>query len=256
MRHKSSSSEENLLHSVQNALRIVQMLQDEPSIKAAAIGEELGLGRSTVHRLLATLEHEGFLRRDRVQSGYRAGRVLIAIGLTAVGDIDVRKKARSYMEALAAECGETVHLFVLEGPNTRIIDGVEGSYSVRAATDVGVLLPAHATAGGKALLAAMPNAQIRSRFPRGLPKVTASTTTNWESFELELDLTRRRGYAINRGEADESTCGVAVPIVDRGRRLVASLALSIPRDRLTEERIPTLAGELRRQAQRIGETLV
>jgi DNA-binding IclR family transcriptional regulator len=67
------------------------------------------------------------------------------------------------------------------------------------------------------------------------------TSTKWERFLPELDLVRRRGYALNRGEADESTCGIGVPIIDRGRRLIASLALSIPRDRMTDDKTPALA---------------
>lgn len=256
MRNNTSLHEESLLQSVQNALRVLAMFEHQPSIKPAAVGEALGLGRSTVHRLLATLEHEGFVQRDRVQHSYRAGRVLIALGVAAVGDLDVRRKARGCMAELANTTGETVHLFVLEGPNTRIVDGVEGSHSVRVAASIGSLLPAHATAGGKAQLAALPDRELRALFPRGLPSVTATTKTSWVSFEAEMDSIRLRGYAINRGESNDSVWGVAVPILDRARRLVAALALSVPRDRMTDDRAPELAAIVREHAGRIVRTLI
>ncbi len=241
---------------MQNALRILQMLQHQPSIKAVAVGEELGLGTSTVYRLLATLEAEGFVQRDRVQRKYRAGRTLIAIGIAAVGDLDVRRKARAYLDGLALSTGETAHLFILEGPDARIIDSAEGSSAVRVAADTGLLVPAHASAGGKALLAALSNSDLHSLFPRGLPHVTAATLTTWEAFEAEIDVIRKRGYAVNHGEFNEAVAGVAVPIVDRARRLVAALALAVPLERFSDERAYDLADELRQQARLLADTLI
>ncbi|NEB13936.1 IclR family transcriptional regulator [Streptomyces coelicoflavus] len=247
---------EGQLQSVQNALRILRLLRRQPSFKAAALGEELGLGRSTVHRLLATLESEGFVQRDRVQHKYGAGRELIAIGIAAVGDLDVRRKARSYLDGLAASTGETTHLFILEGANTRIIDSAEGTHTVRVAADTGLLAPAHACAGGKALLAALPPGELHELFKRGLPHVTSETITTWEAFEEEIDAIRSRGYAVNDGEFNEAVAGMAVPVVDRARRLVASLALAMPRQRFSEVRARELASELRTQARLLADTLI
>ncbi|MFK0003076.1 IclR family transcriptional regulator [Paenarthrobacter sp. NPDC090520] len=180
----------------------------------------------------------------------------MSIGIAAVGDIDVRKKAHVFMEELGASTGETVHLFVLEGGSARIIDGVGSPQAVRVATAIGALYPAHATAGGKALLAALPGDQLRAMYSRGLPRFTDFTQTRWEAFEPEIEMIRRQGFAVNRGEAQDGVCGVAVPIFDRARRLVASLALSVPRDRINDERIENLATELRHHAADIGEVLV
>lgn len=232
------------------------MLESQPSVKAATIGEALGLRRSTVHRLVATLEHEGLLQRDRTQHSYRAGRVLVGIGIAAVGDLDVRKKARSYMQKLSASTGETVHLHVLEGPNTRIVDAVEGSQPVRVASHIGELLPAYSTAGGKALLAALPASELHALFPRGLSRITPTTAATWETLEAEIDAIRKRGYAVNRGETENGVGAVAVPVRDRSRRLVASLALALPCDRITDDRLPHLTAELREQAKLVGETLI
>ncbi|MFT4294570.1 MAG: IclR family transcriptional regulator [Micropruina sp.] len=252
----SRRPDDQLLQSVRNALRILRMLKTRPTVKAPAIGEELNLGRSTVHRLLATLESEGFVQRDHLGNGYRAGRELITVGIAAVGDIDVRKKAREHMEALSATTGETVHMFIPEGSNTRIIDGVEGSRPVRVATAIGALYPAHATAGGKALLAALPPEQLDSLFPRGLPRLTSATTVDRETLAAEIGRIRKQGYAVNRGESTDEVCGIAVPILDKTRRVVASLALAIPQSRMDDERTPGLAHELRCRADRIGETLI
>ncbi len=255
MRNNQPPIPGTLLQSVQNALKILQMLEHKPRIKASEIAEELKLGRSTVHRLIATLEYEGFLRKDSFYGGYRAGRALVTIGLSSVSDIDVRKKAHKHMEALAAATGETVHLFVLEGGNARIVDGVVSPQMVRVATAVGALYPAHATAGGKALLASLNTEHLHDLYSRGLTKFTESTNTHWSSFEAELDLIRRSGYAVNRGEAQDGVCGVAVPILDRKRHLVASLAVSVPSDRISEEKIHDLATQLHARANEISAVI-
>lgn len=253
---ETTSHSEGKLQSVQNALRILRLLQHQPAIKAGEVGEQLGLGTSTVYRLLATLEAEGFVQRDRVQRKYRAGRALIAIGIAAVGDLDVRRKARAYLDGLAASTGETAHLFILEGTNARIIDSAEGTRAVRVAADTGLLVAAHASAGGKALLAAMSTSDLHNLFTRGLPYVTASTITTWEAFEAEMEVIRKRGYAVNHGEFNEAVAGMAVPVVDRARRLVAALALAVPIQRFSDERAQELAVELRHQARLLADTLI
>ncbi len=232
------------------------MLQENPAIRPSDIGEELGLSRSTVHRLLATLEAEEFVQRDRVQQSYRAGRTLIKLGIAAVGDLDVRKTARSYMEELADATKETVHLFVHEGAKSRIVDGVEGSLSVRVAPEVGAVYPAHACAGGKALLATLSNDELHALFPRGLPKITDCTITQWEAFTNEMETIRRLGYAINRGESDASVSGVAVQVSDRTGRVVAALALSVPRERMSAQKALDFSCQLRLRAERIGASLI
>lgn len=256
MRNSAPRSAGNTLQSVQNALRILRMLHQRPGLRVTGIATELGMGKSTAYRLLATLESEGFIQKNRLDSSYRAGRVLIDIGIAAVGDLDVRRKARAFMEELADQTGETVNLFLLEGSNARVVDGVEGSRAVRVTSRVGILLPAHVTAGGKALLAAHSFAELRALFPDGLPSLTSSTNTNWDRFEAEIDQIRRQGYATNTGESDEDVCGVAVPVLDRTRRLVAALAVATPRQRMTEERIAVLAKQLRHSADLLSRNLV
>lgn len=256
MRNKHEQMEGQVLQSVQNAARVLQMLEHNSSIRPADVGRALGLGRSTVHRLLVTLEHEGMLQRDRVERSYRAGRVLIGVGLVTVGGLDVRRRAHAYMEELRDATGETVHLHVLEGTNTRIVDAVEGTHLVRVASQQGELLPAHATAGGKALLAALPRKELHALLSRGLPRVTETTTTTWDEFDLEIDEIRRRGYATNFGESQASVCAIAVPVRDRTKRLAAALALAVPYERMTDDALLTARDEMRRQAARIGESLV
>jgi len=256
MRNASSPGESQLLRSVTNALKILAMLGSRPTIRVSDVSAHLGVAKATAHRLLATLEHEKFVEKDRIDRSYRAGRMLVDVGLAAVGDLDVRRKAKEAMRRLAQETGETVNLLLLEGPRTRVVDGVESEQTVKVSSRVGVLLPANVTSGGKVLLATLPPEEVRALFPHGLPGVTAQTMTDWDTFEAELREIRRCGYASNFAESDDSVHGVAVPVYDRRHRPVAALAVATPAHRLPPSRVRTVAEELRRGANSITQTLV
>ncbi|MGN0097374.1 MAG: IclR family transcriptional regulator [Corynebacterium sp.] len=244
------------LRSVQNALHIINFLQERHGATPTDIVEALGLARSTVHRLLTTLEAEGYVERDRVQRKYRTGRVLVALGIEAAGGFDVRRRAHQYLSKLSEATGETAHLFILEGANARVIDSAEGRLPVRVAPETGQLVPAHTSAAGKALLAALSNQELHERFPRGLPKLTATTLSGLQNLEDEIEMIRSRGFAVNRGEFNRDVAGIAVPVLHPGRLLVTSLALAIPVERFREERISGLVVELRKQARLLADSII
>lgn len=244
-----------LIESVHNALRILLLLRERPSLRVTDVSVELGVARSTAHRLLSTLAADGFVKQDRSSRRYRAGRVLVEIGLAAVGDLDVRRKAHPHIEALAEELGETVNLLVLEGAGTRFIDGVEGNRPVRVTTRTGYLLPAHATSGGKVLLAELRDREVRSLFPAGLPALTSHTISDFDRLEEELATVRRQGYALNVGESEVGLHAVAVPIRVGPGYAVAGLAVSTPAHRLGAREIPAMVAALRRAAAAISGDL-
>ena len=132
------------IESVDKALRLLLLMRNRREIRVTDVSSELGVARSTAHRLLTTLAHHGFTVQDWVSKSYRPGRVLVEIGLAAVGELDVRRKARHHMEKLAGELRETANLVVLEGGNVRIVDGVESDQALRVTSRTGALVPAHA----------------------------------------------------------------------------------------------------------------
>ena len=243
------------IESVDKALQLLLLLRDRRELRVTDVSHELGVARSTAHRLLATLAHRGFVAQDRVSRSYRAGQVVVEIGLAAVGELDVRRKAREHMERLAAQLHETINLLVLEGNSTRFIDGVESDQQVRVTSRTGTLLPAHATSGGKVLLAELSNAEVDALFPTGLVAVTERTETDPAALHRELALVRRRGYAVNRGETDLGLNAVGVAIRDHTGRAVAALAASVPAQRASTAHLHELVEPLRRTADAISSTL-
>lgn len=119
------------ISSVDNALRLVLMLRDQPRLRLSGIAVALGIAPSTAHRLLAMLVHHGFVRQEDGTGAYVAGPALLDLGLAAVRNLDIRTYARPILADLARKTGETVHLAQLEGTKTRYLDAAESGHPER-----------------------------------------------------------------------------------------------------------------------------
>ncbi|WP_164861452.1 IclR family transcriptional regulator [Microbacterium sp. CPCC 204701] len=228
------------LDSAANALRVVGMLRTRRTITVTEVSHELGVGKSTAHRLLATLVSEGFALRDPVHRKYHPGRALVEAGLSALGEF-TRPTGGSGLAALAEHTGYTVKLLVLDGPFARVVEIAEGDEHGRVGGSVGQLLPAHSTAGGKVLLSQENRESLWRRFGGRLELRTDRTISNWAALLTELDLVRDRGWATNDAEATSGVRGLAVPVRGRDQQIVAALAVAGPVEKMVEEdRMQTL----------------
>lgn len=241
--------------SVDKAMVVLLLIRERGEVRVTDVSDELGVARSTAHRLLLTLAHRGFVAQDRVTRAYRAGRVLVEIGLSAVGGLDVRRKARRHMERLAAELHETVNLMVLEGNGSRFIDGVEGDRPLRVSSRTGTLLPAHSTSGGKVLLAELPDDEVAALFAAGLTRVTDRTITDPDALNAELRSVRDLGYAVNHEESAPGLDAVSVCVRDHLGRALAALAVSLPHQRMTQGNLHMMLPPLRAAAEAISRDL-
>jgi DNA-binding IclR family transcriptional regulator len=221
--------------SVDNALRLLELIGEHQIIRVSEAAELLGVARSTAHRLLGALRRRGFVLQDKPNGAYRPGPVLNEIGLAAIGRIDIRLVARPVLEELSEQTQETVSLSLLEGRNVRFVDGVESPRSVRVGNRTGLVLPAHCTAAGKAILAALPRIELSRRYQdRDLIARTPASIATWERLENELEQVRRRGYALNAEEGEEGICAVAAAVRDLTDAPLASLAVVLPATRMQQ----------------------
>jgi DNA-binding IclR family transcriptional regulator len=219
--------------SVDNALRLLNLVGERRALRVSEASEALGVARSTAHRLLSSLRRHGFVTQDRPNGVYRPGPVLSEIGLTAIGGLDIRRIARPVMEDLRERTGETISLSVLEGRDIRFIDCVESTRTVRVGSRTGVVLPASCTAGGKALLAAVSPTELERRYAdRDLPARTTSSVADWEGLLRELAEVRRLGYALNMGESESGVCAVGAAMRDLTGFPLAAIAIVIPASRM------------------------
>jgi len=233
--------------SVDNALRLLLLFRSQPRVRLSEASGHLGVAHSTAHRLMAMLAYYGFVRQEPDTRVYVAGPALVEIGLAAVRELDIRLRARPALEGLAASLGETVHLAVLEGSSVRYLDAVESAKALRVASRTGSVLAAHCTASGKALLAALPEAEVSALFAgRALTALTARSITTRSRLLAELRQVRERGYAVNVEESEEGVTSIAVAV--RGPRPEAALVVSAPVSRMTDETAARIEAGLRERA--------
>ena len=231
--------------SVENALRLLRLLRDRPSIRVSEAAAELSVARSTAHRLLATLNAYEVVTQDPESRAYGPGPLLAELGIAALRHDDMLSVLHPFLEELSDSVRETVHLIVLDGPNCRFVDSVECNQALRTTARIGVVYPAHMTSGGKALLAELDDKELRRLLPRRrLPQVTARSPANRDELFAELELIRARGYATNFGESELGIHAVAVAQRTSSGRAVAAIAVSAPEQRLPESRVPELLAAL------------
>lgn len=237
--------------SVENALKLLVMLRDRDAIRVSEAAAELGVARSTAHRLLTMLNAYEVVEQDPASRAYRSGPLLAELGIAAMRQDDVLAALHPLLEQLSEEVDETVQLMVLEGVNCRFVDSVECRSPVRVTGRIGVVFPAHTTSGGKVLLAQLDLAELKELYPKSkLSARTERSITNRKVLFEELERIREQGYAVSREESTIGIVAVAVAQHTRSGRAPASIAVSAPAQRLPVEREPTIVAALREVAER------
>jgi IclR family KDG regulon transcriptional repressor len=245
------------LQSVERAIAILKSFSlERPERGVSELSRELGLHKSTVSRLMKTLEHGGLLSRNPETERYRLGVDLIGLAAQAVSYIDVREVARPFLRALAEACRETVNLSVLDaGQVVNLEQFVPHTRRVKNIGRVGRRMSPHCTAAGKVLLAALPQDELDPILQAGLERFTPHTIIDPDELRKGLAWVRERGYAIAHEELEEGLNVVAAPICDHTRQVVASVSVAGPAYRVTPERFPELAARLMDTAAKISEQL-
>lgn len=238
------------IESLDTGLRLLQLFLSHDTLTVTAAAERLGVGRSTAHRVLSTLEGRGFAVRESPGSGYSAGPELGRLAGPAGFDPAERERIGAVLADAAGSTGETVRSTTLIGDLVLVTDGLESGHPVRVAPAVGSTQSAHATSGGKMLLSAMTADQVRVLYPlERLPRVTPYTVTSREALLAELAETRELGRAIDRGESVPGMNSVAVPLPGPGRGFRLALVAAAPADRGSDAELAERAEQLRRSAR-------
>ena len=241
---------------VERALDILLCFsRNEPILTLTQIAERVELHKSTVHRLLATLENKRFVQRDEGNGSYRLGIRLIELGFSALKRTNLSEQAAPYMHRLSAEHRETVDLGILEGPDVVYLQVIESPQRVKIAAAPGEHLPAFCTATGKAFLAFLPEAEVKKIFKQGVHKYTEHTNLALSALSEDLRVTRERGFAASVEEFEDGINAVAAPILDANQRPLAAIAIVGPAFRLSGERMAELGQAVKATANAIAQEI-
>jgi DNA-binding IclR family transcriptional regulator len=190
--------------------------------------DHLGLPRTTVYRILNTLQFHDMVRRT-TNGGYRLGPRLMALASRAVSetnDYDLAAIAQPHLERLAAGTGEGCKISVIDGDGIVVVAAANGKREYALTVVPGQRLPIHAGAAGKVLFANLPKPELAERLHHAFERFTQKTLSDSRKLSLELVKIKRQGWAHDKGEYSQSIHAFAAPIADRNGRVVA--ALSIP----------------------------
>jgi DNA-binding IclR family transcriptional regulator len=193
--------------------------------------------------------------RDPTGELYRLGPEAIALGARAARANDLRTVSRPELEALAAQTGETVTLEVPMGSDMLTLDEVVGRSLIGATASLGTRWPAYATSTGKAVLAALPDAERRQRLGGRLARCTPRTIVSPLALRTELGRVRRRGYATAIEELERGYVAVGAALRGPDGRPVAAISVGGPRPRFPAARLATLGPLVRAVADRISRRL-
>lgn len=219
--------------SLERGLELLDELADGPK-RLGPLADAVGLHKSTVLRLLQSLERHGYVRRQSDLPEFTLGLRLVELSQALLEGLDIRRVAAQPLARLGEQTGETVHLAVLDGSEVVYIDKVESVHPVRMYSRVGARAPAHCTGVGKVLLAYTDVA----RWPAmDLRRFTDQTITTREGLILAAKEIRTKGWGRDEREHENSIRCVAAPIFGSTGDVVAALSVSVPTSRLSTEQL-------------------
>lgn len=222
------------IQSIERAAAILKLLAAAPTpLRLSEISAAVQLSRGTAHGILRTLVDVGFIEQDRVSGRYLLGEELFGLGGRPVDPNELRARSMNWADPLAARSGEAVRVAVPEGTGARVVHYVfRPDHSVQKA-DVDVVLPGHATALGKVLLAFHPVA-AQALDKNALTPYTSRTLVSRARLTTELAQVRRQGWAVSVGEHEMDQAGLAAPLTGGGGLVVGAIGIHGGLDRLCD----------------------
>lgn len=232
------------IQSVDRAISILQVLAQQGPSGVTEVSTALAVHKSTVFRLLATLEARGLVRQSSSRGRYELGYGVVQLAAGATSKHDLSVISRPICQELAETLGETVNIAIHDGDRVLSIDQVIGTSTVTTVNWVGQRTPMHATAAGKVFLAHLPHLELRRALSGRLERFTEHTVTDRRELERQLDAVGDRGYATSIEEHELGLAAVAAPIQRLDGRVVAAVTASGPIFRVNAEVIPGIAEQV------------
>ena len=222
--NKQDQNKTSNIQVISRAAKILRTLREHPKgLSLSQIAKEVNLARSTVQRIVTTLEQENFVAPASPNGGIRLGPEIAM--LAAAVHSDLREEIRPFLIQLSNLVNETVDLSVLENGKVLFVDQIIATHPLQATSQPGASFPLHCTANGKAILASLPIVEVEKLLPEHLKQYNDKTITNRDELLKELEVVRKEGVAFTREEHIHGICAVGAVVFDSMRNLSA---VSIP----------------------------
>ncbi|MEH7097875.1 IclR family transcriptional regulator [Neobacillus vireti] len=222
---------------ISRAAKILRTLRAYPKgLSLSQIAKEVGMARSTVQRIVTTLEQERFIAPASVNGGFRLGPEIAMLACAVHSDL--REEIRPFLIELSNHINETVDLSVLDNGKVLFVDQIIAPHPLQATSQPGASFPLHCTANGKAILASLPSAKVENLLPEHLQQYTEHTITSRTELLKELEQVRMKGVSFAREEHILGICAVGATVVDRMGN-ISAVSIPLPSTRFYghEERL-------------------
>ena len=233
------------LSSVTSALQLLRVFSvEQQELGISALAKELGVAKSTAHRLAVTLAAEGFLEQNQDNGRYYLGLALFELGTLVRRRMDVSTLGLPLIGALRDATQESIHLAVLAQSDIVYLYNLESSQAVGTRSYLGMRKPAFCTSEGRVLLAFGPTEHAAAVLKESGAKRTENTVTDPKALARVLDEVRQQGYAVDDEESEVGIRGLAAPVRDASGRVIAAVGLSAPMQRLTKKDLRSLVPQV------------
>ena len=244
------------IHSIVKAFRIIELLVTQREFELSELCRLLNYPKTTVHRILLTLQSMGYVKQNTENQKYQASLRFFEIGQKAIDTSNLIEAAHKYMVQLSENTGETVNLGILDEIHIVCIDKVPSKQALKHEQPIGTKVKAYCTSFGKAVLAFLPEQQRTELFSKhSISPCTSNSLKSIREIEREIQTILDRGYAVDIEEAEYGVTCVGAPIFDYTGKVVAGMSIAGPTARIKEQNIPHLGNLVSRTATLISDEL-
>jgi IclR family acetate operon transcriptional repressor len=250
---RDESPRASISTTVAKAIDILDILASraDVGVSLAELSSQMDMPKSSTHRYLATLQELGLAER-KDSDRFTLGTKVIELAGSFLVNSDLRNESQAILNELADKTGETIHLAVPSGTEVVYIAKVESKHALSMASHIGARLPMYCTSLGKAILAFSDGELLHSVLSEPLKPRTPNSITTARALETELKSIRSRGYAVDDEENEIGIRCVGAPIFDYTATPIGAISISVPLDRMDQERCSTLGPLVYDAAQMIS----
>ena len=233
---------------LENAIRLMNLFSiDQPELSVTEIAVKLEIAKSTAHRILISLESEGYIMQDKKSNLYRLGVSFLSLGNVITKKMPIYRHSSSVLKYLQQSTGETAGVMVLENEYTYVINIEESHYPIRYSTYIGKKESVYRSSTGLTILAFQSTKVIDS--------IQEKAPVPDQDFQQKVDFIRSNGYYASIDEFYENFTSIAVPVRNRSGEVIAALAIAGPSERIFPKNIPNLTKTLIAASEKFTKSL-
>lgn len=241
---------------IENTIAVLRCFSSEsPLLGVTDIAPVVGLHKSTVSRILASLERENIVERDSTSRRYRLGLGIIALAGPLLADMDVRRAAYPVLQELSETTGETSALLVWNGTEAISVEQVPSRFEVKHTSNLGTRYNTASSSSVQVFLAAEGAERAKALLEDHTINNIPGGDDQLKAYLVRLEEVSRRGYAVNFGETSPQEVGIAAPVQDHRGTTVAAVMTPAPKFRIAEEDVKRIGEACLRAARQVTQRL-